>query len=839
MRLSEFVEGNSWDLILQNIRSHVGGAPPAAQRISIRKRGGQLFPIKLTTSLVFENGIPVAVQAFGHNFAPNFFETSRQADTKFSGQTTDLAKFTENLRQIHQLSTSAYTSLDQVFSDYLKAGCEIFRLDSGFIFQAENGYGVLRAVRGVGFALTPGDRIDLATLGRLSPVERLPHESRSKRAQVPRSCTKPSISAPIFAEPESYGTLYFYSDFPAGPREFSKYEIDIIELMARDMGRLILENDIRAERKSAKLLEKSRSRLLDVVASNQPLEETLAELAGIVEARFAGALCTVLLWQGGAWRAAGSRKAKARLVEVLTPLLRGLPDPAGGDQVLREHLGALIYSNFIFLDSTAIVSASGTLLGAIVLHKTSDSLAPDLDLEVLKMAAQFASLAAERRQLTDQIEFQAQHDFLTGLPNRFRLLELLEEKLAGAKRDNAPLAVLHIDLDRFKQVNDTLGHVVGDRLLTEVADRLAKNRPNPADIVARTGGDEFTMILSAPADEDQVLRSARQILIALRAPYTYEGRELFVTASIGLSLFPRDGSDATGLVRAADIAMYRAKVEGKNRLDRFVAEGGQGAVERLDLENSLRRALEKSELELYFQPIVTIQGDLDGLEVLLAWHHGKRGRISAKDFIPLAEETGLIVPIGSWVLHQACHQAATWVRQGLPATRISVNVSALQFAHPDFAETVAAALGAAQLPPQSLELELTESIILRDMEASLHSMARLRDLGVGLSIDDFGTGYSSLNYLSRLPVQRLKIDQSFLRDVKSGSLAVVQTIVSLARRMNLSVVAEGVETAEELELLRAAGCDRVQGYLYGQSLRQAEVAKLLARTDGKVPVKER
>ncbi len=388
------------------------------------------------------------------------------------------------------------------------------------------------------------------------------------------------------------------------------------------------------------------------------------------------------------------------------------------------------------------------------------------DLEVLKSANRMARIAIEQRQLSERLAHQAHHDLLTGLPNRTRLLEVLEHRIWEARANSAMVAVLSIDLDRFKHINDSLGHASGDRTLIEIAARLESGLVEDESLVARLGSDEFTVVISNLDSEECALRAANRLLDLLRAPYLIDGHEVFVTASMGMSFFPKHGENASVLLRSADWAMYRSKDDGKNDVVCFVPDDRRG-MERLELENALRHALKKKELELYYQPIVTIDGDLEGLEVLLAWNHAQRGTLSAKEFIPLAEETGLIVPIGTWVLHAACEQGAKWIRAGLPVKSISVNVSALQFGRPDFVQTVAAALSATGFPAEFLDLELTESLVLSDMEDSIQRTTELRELGVNLTIDDFGTGYSSLNYLRKLPVKGFKIDQSFLRDLQN------------------------------------------------------------------------
>jgi diguanylate cyclase (GGDEF)-like protein len=460
------------------------------------------------------------------------------------------------------------------------------------------------------------------------------------------------------------------------------------------------------------------------------------------------------------------------------------------------------------------------------------------DREILDLMVRDLSRELLRQATLTRLSFEAQHDHLTGLPNRFHFMDLFETALKRARRRSEILALLFIDLDRFKQVNDTLGHAMGDRLLQQIGSRLKSLLPSARDLAARMAGDEFMVVLTGMIDEHVAIGSGARILDALREAYCVDEYELFVTASIGLTLFPQDGDDAAALLRRADLAMYRAKAEGGSKLQPFSDDIHGRGMEQFELENDLRRAVERSELELSYQPLVTIGGDLDGLEALLAWNHPKLGRIGPLQFIPIAEESGLIVPIGSWVIMQACVTAAKWQAEGLRRVRVSVNVSALQFARSDFVDSVATALAITGFPANHLELELTETFVLRDIEESARRMKRIRDLGVSIAIDDFGTGYSSLSYLRRLPANSLKIDQSFLRDLAGpgGSLAVVRSIVMLAHSLGLKVVAEGVERVEELELLREAGCDKVQGHLYGEPLREQEARTLLARSGAVMPM---
>jgi diguanylate cyclase (GGDEF)-like protein/PAS domain S-box-containing protein len=452
--------------------------------------------------------------------------------------------------------------------------------------------------------------------------------------------------------------------------------------------------------------------------------------------------------------------------------------------------------------------------------------------EIIELMAKSIGIAIDQRQLTTQLAYQAHHDALTGLPNRLLLNDRLDHAILRTNENGSLLAVLFIDLDRFKEINDTLGHRIGDELLKEVARKLQAVL-KPGHTLARMGGDEFTAILTDAGTVEDAVEVARKMLTAVQIPCRVDGYELFVTASMGLSFYPKDGRDAATLLRNSDSAMYVAKNRGKNDVHCFSAEGSAMALERLELENYLRRALDNAELQIYYQPQVKLDGSLAGLEVLLVWEHPKLGRVSPGQFIPIAEESGMILPIGSWVLRKACEQAAKWQRDGYNSVRIAVNVSALQFAQGNFVQTVAEILAETKLGAGCLELELTESLVMRDVDQSIRRMSELRKLGVRITIDDFGTGYSSLSYLRRLPADALKIDQSFLKEIEfgPGTLPLIQTIVILAHNMGLSVTAEGVETQKQLELIQQAGCDEAQGHLFGAAIESSAVDKLFTRAD--------
>ena len=435
-----------------------------------------------------------------------------------------------------------------------------------------------------------------------------------------------------------------------------------------------------------------------------------------------------------------------------------------------------------------------------------------------------------RKEYEDQLQHQATHDHLTGLANRMLLEDRLEQAIKQAQRANRLVAVLLLDLDRFKNVNDGYGHATGDELLCMVAARL-KISIRQTDTVARLGGDEFLVLLTNVVDLEAVQTTTANILKSLAKPYQIRGRKFNLTASVGGSIYPHDGSEGPNLVRNADIAMYEAKQRG-NHFSYYSEEMNRHVVSTLEMENDLHLALANKELCLHYQPKVDLAtGRVNGCEALLRWNHPRRGMVSPGQFIPLAEQTGLIVPIGTWVIEEACRQSLAWQAEGQPPVRIAVNLSARQFRQGNLATTVSTILSSCGLDPGLLELELTESMIMDDPQGAEEVLATLKDLGVSLSLDDFGTGYSSLNYLSRFPVDHLKIDMSFIRDIGTSDArtAVVSSIIDIAHNLQLSAIAEGVETAEQLKFLTANDCDAMQGYLFSKPLPAAEFKMLLCQ----------
>ncbi|OWW18946.1 EAL domain-containing protein [Noviherbaspirillum denitrificans] len=428
---------------------------------------------------------------------------------------------------------------------------------------------------------------------------------------------------------------------------------------------------------------------------------------------------------------------------------------------------------------------------------------------------------SRRKQIEEELLHLANHDALTSLPNRSLLLDRLGQALVFAGRSTGQVGVMLVDLDRFKTINDSLGHEVGDRIIVEIARRLS-DCVRAGDTIARLSGDEFVLIRPDVTREDEIATLAQQILDAMSRPMTIQGHELYPSASIGVSMYPRDGLDGPTLLKNADTAMYRAKDAGRNNFQFYAHEMNSRALDRLKTETGLRRALERGEFVVHYQPQMDVAtGRVIGAEALLRWELPGQGMVFPADFIPIAEETGLIVPIGQWVLRHVCEQKRKWHDAGwFPDLRIAVNLSARQFKQQDIARAVSQVLQETGCRPEWLELEITESVVMESPEAAAETLHKLSTMGVHLSIDDFGTGYSSLSYLKRFPLDALKIDRSFVRDVTvdADDAAIVRAVIALAHSLKLSVIAEGVETADHLDFLRAQQCDAVQGYHLGRPM---------------------
>ena len=663
----------------------------------------------------------------------------------------------------------------------------------------------------------------------------------------------------------------------------------------RFAGAVVVFNDVTA-RKLSERLEQDRRDVLARVARGEPLADVLASLARLLENQRPDLRTCVLIAHeapdggGGAavWHAASIPPGlDPELVAALEGVFARVASPAAGPtvsdpardpawegrrDVARRHRLGGCWSVPVFRRAEGVVADDGDVnpdagraAGLLVACLDRPLVPSPTDLELLNSAAGLASIALEHRALSDRLAWQEQvlaeqgvalayrasHDPLTGLPNRDLLDDRVQQALARCARDGRGAALFLIETDGLRLINETLGHDAGDELLKEIAQRLQASA-RQGDLIARTGGDEFTYLAVDLKDRRGATVVAEKLLKLLTQPFAAGGRELFLTASLGGAVFPEDGPDLSALRRRADAALTWAKERGRNRYEFFAPEmADAGALERLEMEGHLRQAVGREELQLHYQPQVDGDGRVVAVEALVRWTHPKLGPIPPGKFIPIAEEGGLIVPIGRWVLREACRQTAAWRRDAaLPPVRVAVNVSALQFAEPDFIATVESALRDAALAPEWLELEITESALMDKPEAVAEKLTRLRQMGVAVAIDDFGTGYSSLAYLHRLPIDTLKIDRSFVQAVDGddpgtkpagppasagsapggGGKVVILAIISLARSLGMKVLAEGVETQRQREFLVQHGCELMQGYLFSRPRPPSDLEAVLRDT---------
>jgi diguanylate cyclase (GGDEF)-like protein len=482
--------------------------------------------------------------------------------------------------------------------------------------------------------------------------------------------------------------------------------------------------------------------------------------------------------------------------------------------------------------STPILSHQGVVLGVFAMYSMSVREPTDVETRLIEFTTHIAGIAIERKRAEDQIHFMANHDALTGLPNRALLEDRLSQAVLYAQRYNRWVTVVFIDLDNFKLVNDTFGHNDGDELLKTVAARLV-GCVKATDTVVRSGGDEFVIVLfDQPTNVDVISETLQTIRDAIAEPVPFAEHRLRMTASIGIASYPKDGTDPDTLLANADAAMYRAKEFGRDNFQFYAPEFNSSAHEKFLLQEELRNALTHSEFALHYQPQVDLRsGQVFAVEALIRWNHPTRGLVSPLTFIPSAEETGLIVPIGDWILHEACRQNKAWQRAGLPPVTVCVNVSARQFREKNLIDRVVNALTESGLEARYLEMEVTESLIMQDFELAVATMNGLQELGVQISIDDFGTGYSSLSALKTFPVQRLKIDKSFVDDLATdeNDQAVTSAVISLGQKLNLRVLAEGVETEDQVAFLRQNNCNEMQGNYFSKPLSAGDIGELIAR----------
>lgn len=601
------------------------------------------------------------------------------------------------------------------------------------------------------------------------------------------------------------------------------------------------------KRQFEETLREHQFSILEMIATDQDLNRTLEELVTSIDQQLEIGMTSLLLLSHDA-HTIGSSVAPS-LPKPYNDGLIGLPiGPQAGSCGTAMYLGEPVIVEDIATDpkwepyrdfalgyqlrscwSTPIISANGKVLGSLAIYHSKPH-TPDIkERRLVSGGVHLAGIAIERSQAEARIRHMAHHDALTGLPNRTLMEDRVKQAILQGGRENGHAALLLIDLDRFKNINDSLGHQTGDKVLRQVADRL-KSCVRASDTLARLGGDEFVICVPHLVDTISLSRMAEKILQTLDKPFELADLSLHIGASIGIALYPDDGFSSSELLRNADAAMYAAKDSGRGNFQFFTPELNASAHERLLLISQLRQALDRDEFELYFQPIVDVENaNLVGAEALLRWNHPERGLVSPDLFIPILEETGMMVNVGAWVLRRACQTCKAWQTAGLPPIKLAVNLSAVQFYQSLIFETVKDALQSNQLEPGLLTLEFTEAILLADTESVIQTMYDLKALGVSLALDDFGTGYSSLSYLQRFPVDRLKIDRSFLLEsMKDGNAAhIVHSIVQLADKLGLISVAEGIETEEQLALMRHFGCNELQGFLFSRPIPVDQFTALL------------
>ena len=614
----------------------------------------------------------------------------------------------------------------------------------------------------------------------------------------------------------------------------------------RDMERRIqtrtmaLEDEI-GERKRVERLSRGRNRILEMVASNEPVVEILQVLAMTIAEFSSTWACAVHIMNAGSLDLVASSGLNPRILQKIRTIsmgFSGAPESVAiscGRAHLIVDLGQehKTWSELLRAHglqsawSAPFIAADGIALGTLTVYTLLKWNPSEADIEMLESARNMAAMVVERSRFQTQLLEHAYQDSLTGLPNRRTGRDRLESATARAERAGSRIAVLWIDLNRFKHINDQYGHPVGDAVLQHVAERLS-SRLRASDTVARMGGDEFMALIEGVAGSAEAEALSADLLHLLAQPMKIGGQDLTVTASIGICIYPDDAKTVDSLAKRADKAMYAAKFDHCGVLS-FSPEMDKESSQRAQLEDELSRALESNAFSLVYQPICQRDGVLQGFEALLRFHSPKLGSVSPAHFIPIVEEMQLIVPIGEWVLRETCLQIGKWREDGHDSVSVSVNISPVQFARHDFADTVEAILAETGQQGTSLVLELTEGSVMHDFTESSCQMKRLKDLGVRIAIDDFGTGYSSLSYLHRLPIDVLKIDRSFIEKLEEpdGTRPIVEAVLSMARTLGLSVVAEGVETLPQLNLLIESNCDLVQGYYFSRPIGTEVAASFL------------
>nr|WP_246591529.1 EAL domain-containing protein [Aminobacter anthyllidis] len=613
------------------------------------------------------------------------------------------------------------------------------------------------------------------------------------------------------------------------------------------IGLVGISRDVTA-RRQADLVREEQALVLEMIAMNAPLGEVLDRLVRLMEAQLDGVFGSILLLDedGVHLRHGAAPSLPADYSKAIDGVAIGPDVGSCGTAVYRRQAVVVAdiasdplwknYSELAALHglrscwSTPILSHHGDVLGTFAMYSREVREPKSAETHLTELTTRIAAIAIERKRAEDQIIFLAHHDTLTGLPNRSLLKDRLTQAMLQTQRHNPWVSVVFVDLDNFKTVNDSLGHTAGDALLKIVANRMV-DCVKATDTVMRLGGDEFVILLvDQPESPDAISATLNRIRAAIAEPVPFEGQVFHVTCSMGVATFPNDGSDAETLLMNADAAMYKAKEAGRDGFQFYTAEMNTKVHERLALQEAMRHGIAHCEFYLLYQPQVDLQtGRIFAVEALVRWKHPTQGVISPVHFIPLAEETGLIVPLGDWVLNEACRQNKAWQDAGLSPVNVSVNVSGRQFHEKNWICRVTRALRESGMEARYLELELTESLLMRNVDQAIATMKELQALGVHFAIDDFGTGYSSLSALKNLPVARLKIDQSFIRNLArdENDRGIAAAVISLGQRLNMRVIAEGVETDEQFAFLHDNHCDEIQGYHFSRPIKSKAIEDLL------------
>lgn len=663
----------------------------------------------------------------------------------------------------------------------------------------------------------------------LNDPHAIPWHERANRHNI-----KACASLPLHRNNKPIGAFNIYSD------QVNAFDEDVRKLlieMATDIDFALDTFAKEAERLHAQQMKEFRIFMLEQLTGGVPLPEILYQASIKLESIVPDGICSILLidQQEQCLRIGAAPHLPDFYNEAVNGLKIGIGvgscgnTAATGERTIVQEIASHPYwKNFLAIAKQAdlascwsepILTNGNQVIGTFAIYHHTPSTPDQHQLELLQMAAHFIAIAIERKNAEERIQFLAHFDVLTSLPNRETLEDRAQYLIRLAKRNNDVLAVMFLDLDHFKDINDSLGHSIGDALLMQVATRL-RSLLREEDTLSRLGGDEFILLLPE-SDASGAAQVAQKIISELARPYEIEQYELNITASVGIAIYPHDGVNFEVLSKSADTAMYCAKQEGRNAFRFFTAAMEASSARNLQLVNALHHALSRQQFSLYYQPQISLTNDqVIGVEALIRWQHPELGFVSPAEFIQLAEETGLILSIGEWVIREAAKQAKAWADQGLPKLLMAVNLSAVQFRQIDLPNLVSNILEETGLPPQNLELELTEGVAMHNPQAAIEIMNNLHHLGIRMSIDDFGTGYSSLNYLKKFKVYKLKIDQSFVRDIHSDpeDRALVAAIISMASSLGMKTIAEGVETVEQKQYLIEKGCDEVQGYLYSKPL---------------------